>query len=342
MTKIDLSNIPQSVSVLKKIQVNPKTREQSRLATKALRLLNLAELQKAVAKFDEGTAQIMELTETLLDLEVSIEKSPPFGDALKRVGSILAQANSVFSQLNQAEGLPTVAVTDRLASVPADEKPDTPPPAPAVVTNEPEIGKLSERYESRGDAGAVGEDIKGGPSYGKYQIATKTGTMKRFLSFLAKTNPGLAQKLEASGGNQGALQRTSTFEKAWKELARKDPAFADAQHSFIQATHYDPFVKKAKRDNNLEVQSRSMALKNVTWSVAVQHGADNNVFKNALQNKNPPAMDDTQVINAVYDERSKVDKYFSSSKDGVKRSVKERFAKERSEALAMLQKEQQA
>ena len=341
MAKIDLSNISQSVSVLEEIQANATTREQSRLATKALRLLNLAELEKAVAKFDKGTAQILELTETLLGLEASIEKGPPFGEALKQVDSILAQANSVFSQLNQAEGLPAVAATDRVASAPADEKPDTPPLAHAV-TNEPEIGILSERYESRGDAGAVGEDSVGGPSYGKYQIATKTGTMENFLSFLAKTNTGLAQKLEAAGGNQGALQRTSTFEKTWKELARKDPAFADAQHSFIQATHYDPFVKKVKGDTKLEVPVRSMALKNVAWSVAVQHGAGNNVFKNALQNKNPQAMDDTQVINAVYDERSKVDKYFSSSTDGVKRSVKERFATERPEALAMLQKEQQA
>lgn len=340
MAKIDLSNISQSDKVLKKIQDETRIDAQIDLATKARRLLNLTELQKAIAKFDEGTAKIMELTETLLDLEASIEKSPPFGDALKRVGSILAQANTVFSQLNQAEGLPAVAATDRLASVPADEKPHTPPPAPAAVTNEPEIGKLSERYESRGDAGAVGEDSTGGPSYGKYQIATLTGTMKSFLRFLATEDPSAAAKLEAAGGDQGALNKTSAFVAAWKSLA-KESKFAQDQHSFIQATHYDPFVKKAKRDNDLEVPARSMALKNVAWSVAVQHGAGNNVFKNALQNKNPPAMDDTQVINAVYDERSKVDIYFSSSTDGVKRSVKKRFAKERSEALAMLQNEQQ-
>jgi hypothetical protein len=210
--------------------------------------------------------------------------------------------------------------------------------SPSAVTDDPTIGTLSEQFESRGDPGAIGEDRTGGPSYGSYQIATKTGTMKKFLSFLGQQHPGFAAKLNAAGGNNGALNRTAAFEAGWKDLA-KDPAFEKAQHGFIQASHYDPFVSKVRRDNNLDVPSRSLALKNVAWSVSVQHGAGNNVFKNALKNKNPAPADDAVIINDVYNERSKVDKYFSSSSDAVKKSVKKRFAEERADALEMLEKE---
>ncbi len=208
--------------------------------------------------------------------------------------------------------------------------PDTPP----AVNHDQALGVLSERYESNGDPGAIGEDRTGGPSYGMYQIATKTGTMKKFLNFLAALRPDFAQTLSVAGGADAALQGKNAFKTAWRKLA-EDQAFADAQHAFIQSTHYEPFVKRLK-SIELDMNVRSFALKNAAWSVAVQHGPGNKVFHNALSGKQPPKMDDKAILNAVYAERSNVDKYFRRSTAAVKASVKRRFARELKDALQLL------
>lgn len=209
----------------------------------------------------------------------------------------------------------------------------------AAVTGAPttaSLGVLSEKFESNGDPGAIGVDSTGGPSYGQYQIATKTGTMASFLKFLARTNAGFASKLEAVGGNAGATSKSAAFVAAWKELAR-DPAFREAQHGFIKATHYDPFIQREREKLAFDIGTRSPALQNVTWSTAVQHGPANKVLENALNARRPvSALSDKDIINAVYDERSNVDKYFSKSTLAVKASVKNRFVRERANALEML------
>ena len=71
------------------------------------------------------------------------------------------------------------------------------------------------------------------------------------------------------------------------------------------------------------------------WSTAVQHGVDGavKVFKNAGIK---PGMNAKEIINRVYNERSKVDKYFASSSSKVKQSVKKRFEQEKMDALRML------
>lgn len=159
--------------------------------------------------------------------------------------------------------------------------------------------------------------------------------MRTFLSFLANENSDFAATLNAAGGADGALQGTDAFKTAWRELA-EDSAFADAQHAFIQATLYEPFVDRVKQID-LDVNKRSFALQNVAWSVAVQHGPANNVFKNALSDKQPSSMNDESIINEVYAERSNVDKYFPSSSEKVKASVKRRFAQEQEDALKLLE-----
>lgn len=199
------------------------------------------------------------------------------------------------------------------------------------------LGVLSETFESNGDPGAIGNDSTGGPSYGQYQIATKTGTMASFLKFLARTNTGFANKLEVAGGNAGAASKSATFVAAWKELAR-DPAFRAAQHSFIKATHYDPFIQRERGTLEFDINTRSLALQNVAWSTAVQHGPANKVFENALNTRRPlSALSEQAIINAVYDERSNVDRYFSKSTPAVKQSIKKRFVTERANALHMLE-----
>ena len=62
------------------------------------------------------------------------------------------------------------------------------------------MGRLSARFESGGDGiAAIGYDRTGGTSYGKYQIASRVGSMKSFLNFLDGEAPDIAQRLRKAG-----------------------------------------------------------------------------------------------------------------------------------------------
>ena len=272
-----------------------------------------------------------------------------------RVGLTLRQAQTRFDEAMSRPGVVAqmieqddhrwtvvVFVDDAGAPVAAAElsgfsKPlvTAPAPLPAAATHgaaqagdAPEsLGALSARFESNGKAGSIGHDSTGGFSYGAYQIATKTGTMARFLDFLRQQFTDMAQPLTAAGGAVAAEAGSNTFTTAWRKLA-EDPRFLDAQHRFIEVTHYLPFAAKLLRDQGIDVAVRSAALRDVVWSVAVQHGASNEVFANALIGMATAEMSDLQIIDAVYAERSNVDKYFASSSPQVKASVADRFVAE--------------
>lgn len=151
-------------------------------------------------------------------------------------------------------------------------------------------------------------------------------------------NSGNAQKFADwyGGALKGKKAGTDAFDKAWKAEAAKNPEkFAQAQHEYIKRTHYDPAVTAVKQATGVDVRNYPRAVQDVLWSTAVQHGVGGakNVFKNAGIK---PGMSAKEIINRVYDERSKVDKYFASSSSQIKQSVKNRFAQERKDALRML------
>ena len=200
----------------------------------------------------------------------------------------------------------------------------------------PVLGALSMRFESSGKPGAIGFDTTGGFSYGAYQIAAKTGTLKRFLDFLDQKFKAFGDALQAAGGAAAGLAGSEAFKGAWRDLALREPRFADAQHDFIGATHYEPFLLKLRQDLSLDVATRSRALKDVAWSVAVQHGPANKVFSNALAGRQADAMGDGEIIQAVYTERSNLMRYFPSSTPRVRESLAARFAQEQQLALNML------
>jgi hypothetical protein len=122
--------------------------------------------------------------------------------------------------------------------------------------------------------------------------------------------------------------------KCQQNLA-KDSAFNESQYEFIKQKYYDVQVT-ALKTIGLDVDARSVALQNVVWSVAVQHGMNTPLIKKALTGKTPSSLADDSIINAIYDERSNVNVYFASSTEGVKKAVKNRFVQERKDALAML------
>lgn len=198
------------------------------------------------------------------------------------------------------------------------------------------IGALSREFESNGRPEAIGRDKNGGFSYGQYQIACRPGTMAAYLKFLADRQPAMCARLRQAGGAAAAAAGSAAFQTAWRALAA-DPAFAESQHAFIAATHYQPFADRLQASLGLDLARRSAALRDVAWSVAVQHGANNTIFDRALERLGSPLPDDdAALINAIYDERGRVDVYFSKSTAEVRNAVAQRFARERTLALAQV------
>jgi len=209
----------------------------------------------------------------------------------------------------------------------------------------PPLGALSARFESNGNPASIGHDSTGGFSYGTYQIATLTGTFSDFMNFLRRQFPALAQPLDAAGGPTAATNGTQQFQAAWKSEAQQNPSlFEQAQHDYIQTTHYDVQVAKLQANFGLDVNQRSRALQNVVWSMAVQMGnTTQTIFKNVLKNvSDVDTLDDAQLIPLLYAERSKVDVYFASSTPAVKAAVVKRYQQEQKDALQMLQAESAA
>lgn len=135
---------------------------------------------------------------------------------------------------------------------------------------------------------------------------------------------------------KGLKAGTTAFDNAWKAEAKKNPdKFKSAQHKYIAGTHFTPAVNKIKSSTGIDASKYSVALQNVVWSIGVQHGSSGagKLFKNAGVTAK---MSEKEIIERVYNERMKVDKYFSSSSASIKKSVKNRFAQEKKQALNML------
>lgn len=187
------------------------------------------------------------------------------------------------------------------------------------------LGSLSAKYESRGNPGTIANnkgDI-GGKSYGIYQLTVNSGNAQRFAEWYG-------------GSLKGKKAGTTSFDKAWKAEATKNPAkFAKAQHEYIMQAQYYPAVQSVKKATGVDITKYPKAVQDVLWSTAVQHGVGgaSSIFKRAGIKS---GMSAKEIVNRVYNERSKVDVYFKSSPPSIKNSLKKRFEQERKYALRML------
>lgn len=205
-----------------------------------------------------------------------------------------------------------------------------------------ELGILSAKYETGGRGpGTVssGAGDPGGVSYGSYQMATKTGTVKRFV-----TQSDFPWRQDFQNLTPG----TADFSAAWKRIAASQTdAFQKSQHEFIKRTHYDLLVSKIVSDDSFDVNTRTNALQNVVWSTAVQHGPGTPIVHRACANLSSKPGDpgyDEQLIRAIYAERGRRKPdgnlaYFGKSSPNVQAGVANRFKNELQDALAMLAKE---
>lgn len=190
------------------------------------------------------------------------------------------------------------------------------------------LGGMSAQFESGGrGSAAVGWDSTGGTSYGKFQIATKTGTMKRFMDFLKGNNPAAYQALANAGPADSG--KDGNFAQVWRKIA-KDGTLGNSEFDFIKSTHYDVGVKGIKSNTLRTKLGSSKALQEVMWSTSVQHGGGgaSTIFNKVYQE----GMSDQDLIKAIYAERSTK---FGSSTAEVRASVQNRFVREQKLALGI-------
>lgn len=181
---------------------------------------------------------------------------------------------------------------------PAPPKPPVPvPPGPAH-----RLGSLSEEYESGGRGpGTVSGGVAdpGGVSYGVYQLASKTGTCAAFVKAEGKA---WADRFAGKPGEKA-------FSDSWKAIAAADPdGFRNAQHAFIERTHYLPVVQAVIARKGLDLDRRKDAVRDATWSCAVQHSGAPNILIDAIDRVDPAtartdARYDRKLVRAIYDAR---------------------------------------
>ena len=252
-----------------------------------------------------------------------------------QVGDVLNLHAAVGTAPTQP--LPTQPLPTGVASAAAAAAVGVVGTAAAVV-----LGSLSAKYETGGRGpGTVstGSGDPGGVSYGSYQMATKTGTVARFVSEADFPWRNSFKNLQPG---------TPPFTAKWKEIAASEAErFQECQHAYIKKTHFDLLVAQTLSENGLDITQRSHALQDAVWSTAVQHGGKCAVIRKALSalTIDSSASDfDRKLISAIYAERGRRRPdgklaYFPSSSPNVQKGVANRFKNEEADALKMLDDE---
>ncbi|MCX7282684.1 MAG: hypothetical protein NTX28_01345 [Novosphingobium sp.] len=274
-----------------------------------------------------------------------MNRKPIFDAVRTMVGGSLTQAqvdtlNLAFDLAEAGPGLPE-AKPARPVVVPV--APAAPAPAPVAAPPAHRLGALSQKYESgNGGPGTVssGSGDPGGVSYGTYQLSSAAGTLDAFVK--AEGKPW-ADKLAVGKGG------TAAFSAAWKQIAKDMPeAFGAAQHAFIERTHYRPAVASVIAARHLDLDSRHDAVRDATWSVAVQHARAVIILTEAINAcdlacaRTDPAYD-RKLVESIYKRRTDYvlgvaanPKLKKAEQDQLISITKNRYPAELAQALAMI------
>jgi hypothetical protein len=215
---------------------------------------------------------------------------------------------------------------------PTKVTPKVTPKVEKIPTEKPKLGKISGKYESgtKGVAtisGGMGGKDPGGVSYGKYQLATKTGTMAAFL--VSTEGKAFSDKFK------GLQPGTPEFNDAYRKVVAENPNdFNQAQHDYIERTHYRPVEDFASKSG---LDTSNPAVAEALFSQSVQHGLSGNkkIITNAIAITGPNASVDEQ-IKALYKARS--DYISGLNMDAkVKAGVLKRYEDESRDVLKMSQ-----
>ena len=214
------------------------------------------------------------------------------------------------------------------------------PTAAAPGADRP-VGSVSERYESGGRGpGTVsnGRGDPGGVSYGVYQLSSNAGTLGAFLR-----NEGARWAGELGGGQGGAA-----FSDRWRAIAARDPqGFREAQHAFIQRTHFTPATERVAASTGLNLATRHAAVREATWSTSVQHGGAHTILADAVRRTDAQVARtssdyDRQLVSNIYAVRSdyvlnlaRTGNYSSAERAQLVSITQNRYPNERRDVLAM-------
>lgn len=203
----------------------------------------------------------------------------------------------------------------------------------------PVSGALSAVFESGTEGiAAIGFDRRGGTSYGKYQIASRTGTMKQFIGFLQNRRPDWAARLDEAGPHNTGSRR-GELPSEWRRIAREEPEhFERIQDEFILRANYTPALQNILEETGVNIGELSPAVREVLWSTAVQHGSLGaaRIFISASKKTDPAHENfDRLLIEQVYTTRKS--KFYSSPRS-IQQAVRARLNREMNMALTLLEK----
>ncbi len=207
-------------------------------------------------------------------------------------------------------------------------RPDTATPIGTVVQQQgmqyADIGFLSGEEESKGDYGAIspGTDDPGGKSYGKYQLASKKGTLNSFLK-----ESQFGKELE------GLPVGSAEFDKKWKQLST-NKSFRREQDRFISTTHFRPLEAEYIKAG---VDTANVAIREAIFSASVQHspGGNTKIRQKALEY----AGDDLSAqnfLNAIYRARTEYVNGLTTLKPETKETLTGRYERERKATLGLV------
>lgn len=190
------------------------------------------------------------------------------------------------------------------------------------------LGELSQLYEtgSNPDPGMIAtvSGDAGGKSYGLYMFASNPGTPRLFFEWLLGHEYSVYRDMGSilsAAYYQGGAGCGSNFDAAWTSLANiYGDLFGEAQTDYVRSQFYDKLVAQVEAAvPNFDMDNFSIALQNVFWSRAVQHGVSGayNVVTRAMAElggfKN---QSEAELISAIYAESGKLTTGYSNVMSG--------------------------
>jgi hypothetical protein len=234
----------------------------------------------------------------------------------------------------QIENLWSIEPKEQAKNLDYNKPEITTPGTSTTISVSGEMGSMSQKYESGVEGSmAVGRDKSGGTSYGKYQIASKVGSMDQFLKVLQKNDIEAYGRLMSAGPQDAGVQ--GQFAQEWKKLAREG-RIQKSEREYVVEKIVKPAISGLKDKDLSKMIGENKGLQEMMFSMAVQHGPGGAPY--ILNKVYRKGMTPEQLVEAAYTERSAEGgmRYFSKSSREERRSVVNRFVREKNDVRSLL------
>lgn len=187
---------------------------------------------------------------------------------------------------------------------------------------ERKIGDVVAEFES-GRRGVFsissGRGDPGGKSYGKYQLASKVGTLQAWLR-------SSRYKQEFAGVPLAG----GSFDKIYLKIAHREPEELEYdQWKFIKRTHYDPVRDMA---DVLGIDS-TPSINEFLWSSSVQHSRKGN---RSILSRVPNNLSERATLSALFESRKRYVHGLRSLPSATQRAVLNRYEREEAKIVREL------